>query len=116
MMTLKEFYSKIDGDYDGAMKRLRSEKLVSKFVLKFLEDTNMNDLRSALAEGNQDIAFRAAHTLKGLCLNIGFVKLGDSTSSLTDALRAEITTEARTLMEQVEADYRETLRFIRELC
>jgi len=114
-MTLKDFYSRINGDYDGAMKRLRSEKLVLRFVLKFLEDTNMGDLRSALAASDQDGAFCAAHTLKGLCLNIGFTQLGESASRLTEALRTEITAEAPVLMEQVELDYRNTLQAIKEI-
>ena len=37
-MTLKECYAALNGDYEEAMGRLRSERLVQKFVLKFLDD------------------------------------------------------------------------------
>ena len=35
-MTLKECYEALEGDYEGVVARLRSEKMVQKFVLKFL--------------------------------------------------------------------------------
>ena len=37
-MTLKECYAAMGGDYDEVIGRLRSERLVQKFVLKFLDD------------------------------------------------------------------------------
>lgn len=114
-MTLEECYAAMGGDYDGAMNRLRSEKLLMKFVLKFLEDPNMETLRTALAAGDQDSAFRAAHTLKGLCLNLGFTKLGDSSSQLTEAVRSSIAADASALMQQLESDYTEAIQTIRSM-
>lgn len=114
-MTLKECYAAVNGDYDGAMKRLRSEKLVLKFVNKLLEDPNVPALRAALAAGDQDTAFRAAHTIKGVCLNLGFTKAGDSISRLTESLRTEITAEATILMAEFEADYAELARTMQAL-
>ena len=109
-MTLKDCYTVMGGDYNGVMKRLRSEKLVLKFVTSFLEVSNMADLRNALVVGDQTRAFEIAHTMKGVCLNLGFSKLGESSSKLTDALRTEISDEVPALMEQVEADYAEVVR------
>ena len=37
-MTLQECYAAMGGNYDDAIGRLRSERLVQKFVLKFLTD------------------------------------------------------------------------------
>ena len=36
-MTLQECYAALGGNYDDAISRLRSERLVTKFVVKFLE-------------------------------------------------------------------------------
>ena len=58
-MTLKECYAALGGDYDEAMGRLRSEKLVQKFVLKFLNDGSYRLLCDSLASGDRDEAFRA---------------------------------------------------------
>ena len=66
-MTLKECYEALEGDYEGVVARLRSEKMVQKFVLKFLNDKSYELLEASLKEENYEDAFRAAHTIKGVC-------------------------------------------------
>ena len=113
-MTLKECYDKISGDYDDVISRLRSERLVQKFVLKFLDDKSYDLLCSSMAEGKWDEAFRAAHTIKGVCQNLGFATLMESDSALTEALRAGNKEEALRLKEKVDVDYRMTVDGIRD--
>ena len=60
-------------------------------------------------------AFRAAHTIKGVCQNLGFTVLGDSSSRLTDALRNGWSEEAGPLVQQVKADYAKTADALRIL-
>ena len=71
-MTVKECYEKVGSDYDGVLKRLGSEALVKRFAVKFLNDPSFQDLTDGLAAKDGEKAFRAAHTLKGVCLNLGF--------------------------------------------
>ena len=62
-------------------------------------------------------AFRAAHTLKGVCANLSFNKLLDSSSRLTEELRPEtdeIPDTAKGMMAEVERDYEATVEAIRE--
>ena len=47
-MNLKECYEAMDSDYEDVMRRLGSETLVRKFVLKFLEDTSFQGLQEGL--------------------------------------------------------------------
>ena len=68
-MTFQEFYQTIGGDYNEVLARLSSERLVQKFVLKFPLDGSYDLLCSALETGNREEAFRAAHTIKGICQN-----------------------------------------------
>ena len=112
-MTLKECYAALGGDYDEAMSRLRSEKLVQKFVLKFLNDGSYRLLCDSLASGDRDEAFRASHTIKGVCQNLSFTMLGRSSSALSEALRGGYTPEADALAEQVKAEYQQTAQAIR---
>ncbi len=86
-MTLKECYAALGGDYEEAMGRLRSERLVQKFVLKFLSDGSYQLLQDSLAAGDREEAFRAAHTIKGVCANLAFNTLLESSEALTEALR-----------------------------
>lgn len=112
-MTLKECYSAMGGDYDEVIGRLRSEKLVEKFVLKFLNDKSYELLCTSMETKNYEEAFRAAHTIKGVCQNLSFTVLGKSSSALSEALRGGYTPEADGLAEQVKAEYRQTVEAIR---
>ncbi|MCI8801775.1 MAG: Hpt domain-containing protein [Oscillibacter sp.] len=110
-MTLQECYAAMGGDYNDAIGRLRSERLVQKFVLKFAEDGSYSLLQSSLADSNYDEAFRAAHTIKGVCQNLSLTRLADSSSALCESLRGG-TPPASGLAEQVSADYQETVSAI----
>ena len=63
-MTLKECYEKMEANYDEVIGRLRSERLVQKFALKFLDDPSYQLLITSMEEKNYEEAFRAAHTIK----------------------------------------------------
>ena len=113
-MTLKECYAALNGDYDEAMGRLRSERLVQKFVLKFLNDGSYDLLCRSMEAGDMAEAFRGAHTIKGVCSNLAFNALLDSSSRLTEALRDGAGgPETERLFQQVKADYTQTVQAIR---
>ena len=114
-MTLQECYAAMGADYNGVLGRLRSERLVQKFVLKFLADGSYDLLCRSMQEGNHDEAFRAAHTIKGMCQNLSFTTLGHSSGELTEALRNDGTiASAAALFAQVQADYERTSSAIRD--
>ena len=115
-MTLQECYAAMGGNYEDAIGRLRSEKLVQKFVLKFLNDDSFQLLNDSVAAGNYEEAFRAAHTIKGVCQNLSFERLQNSSSQLTDALRGgNWNDQTAALLEAVRADYQLTADAIRAL-
>ena len=112
-MTLKECYAALDGDYQGVMSRLPSEKFVQKFVLKFVNDGSYELLLRSMEAGDYAEAFRAAHTIKGVCQNLDFTLLYRSSAALSEALRNGCSPEAPALAEQVKEDYRQTVDAIR---
>lgn len=112
-MTLQECYAAIGGDYEEVLGRLRSERLIQKFVLKFLNDPSYSLLVETMAAQQYDEAFRAAHTIKGVCQNLAFTTLYQSSSALSEALRNSFTPEAPALARQVGADYQMTADAIR---
>lgn len=105
-MTVKEFYAEY-GAYDEIIKRLMKDTLVLKFVKKFPGDPSFSELTSALDDGNEKNAFRAAHSLKGVCKNLAFSSLADSASEITELLRGENCDihAAKALYPKVKADY-----------
>lgn len=112
-MTLQECYTAMGSDYADALGRLRSERLVQKFVLKFLDDGSYNLLMQSMEAQNYGEAFRAAHTIKGVCQNLSLSRLLASSSALSEALRNGYTPEADPLLSQVQEDYRQTTDAIR---
>ena len=109
MSKLEEAYRQIGGDWEGVTKRLMGEELVGRFAKKFLEDESFTKLKDALQAGNVDEAFMAAHTLKGVCQNLGFDKLFAPTNELTEILRAGSLEGTQELFAQVEEQYNMTI-------
>ena len=115
-MNIEECYQEMGGDYADVCSRLPSPRLIQRFVLKFPEDTSFEMLCAAMEKGDREEAFRAAHTLKGVCANLSFARLLASASELTEALRPDadaIPAAAPALLEKVRADYRRTIDAIR---
>lgn len=112
-MNLKECYETLGGDYENVMSRLCSEALVQKFILKFLDDRTFEDLCTAMERQQGEEAFRGAHTMKGICQNLGFTRLYESSNRLTEALRNfGISEESKEPMDQVRSDYEKTTEAI----
>ena len=114
-MAFEEFYAAVGGDYKNTLNRMMSDALLRKFILKFPGDPSYANLEQALASGNREEAFRAAHTIKGLCLNLGFGTLYTSSEALTEALRHEMPDNAGELFAAVKADYALTMDAIGKL-
>ena len=115
-MNLKECYETLGGDYDSVFGRLRSDRMITKFCLKFLDDKSCETLMDAVARKDGEEAFRAAHTIKGICQNLSFDRLYASSHELAECLRGGAWDEAAVAMtEQVKADYQVTADAIRQL-
>ncbi len=114
-MTVEECYTALEGDYANVMNRLGSEDLIKRFAGRFLDQTCFQELCDALDAGDTKAAFSAAHTLKGVCLNLDFTKLATSASEITELLRGENLQEAKTLLARVTKDYNQTVDAIKQL-
>ncbi len=112
-MTLKECYDAMGANYEEVLGRLRSEKLIQKFALKFLDDPSYDLLVTSMEAEDYAEAFRGAHTIKWVCSNLGFTKLLASSSALTEALRNGYTPEAAGLLEKTKEDYAATIEALR---
>lgn len=115
-MSLKECYDKMGADYEDVLSRLRSEVLVRKFALKFLDDDSYANLKAAMESGNAPEAFRGAHTLKGVAQG----PLYKAAAEVTESLRPSETNsgdmeKAAKLMPAVDEEYARTIAAIKEL-
>lgn len=115
-MTIQECYDEIGGDYAEVLHRLMTPNLVKKFIAKFLDDGSYQHLCDFTAARDRGEAFRAAHTLKGVCQNLGLGDLSRSSGKITELLRAEteeFPEEAVLMLEDVKRDYEKTTLAIR---
>ena len=86
-MTVQELYTSIGGSYDSAKKILQMDKLIGKFILKFLNDKSCDRLLTAGAARDAEGIFEGAHALKGVCANLGLDSLSAAASELAEAYR-----------------------------
>ena len=102
-MTVQECYEMIGADWQDVLQRFGgSQAIVKKFAIKFLDDPSFSDMKKAVAEKNVE---DAAHTLKGVCLNLGFSDLYHTSYDITEIFRAGTFEGAEELMEAMDDQY-----------
>lgn len=114
-MTVKECYDIFGGGYEEVIARFSSEERIKKYLVKFLDDPSFGILCTSLKEKDREEAFRAVHTLKGLCMNLGLQRLYESSRTLTEILRTGEQRDVKQELQQIEEDYMMTISAIQML-
>ncbi|MCI8293120.1 MAG: Hpt domain-containing protein [Hespellia sp.] len=116
-MTVKECYEAMGADYEDVMGRLRTDERVQKFLLKVLNDKSYDLLCTSIESGDMNEAFRAAHTLKGVCQNLSLTPLYHSASELSERLRGgqAYGEDMEPMLDQVKRDYAQMTECIQGL-
>ena len=118
-MTLKELYAAIDGNYDQAISVLRVEKLIDKHIRKFPQ----GGVTEALLEAGKDMdptrLFETSHAMKGVCANLGLMKLSAAASEISEEFRPgnpRRMTDGQVAdkLREIEELYRKTAEGIRQ--
>ncbi len=86
-MNIRECYRMLDADYDEVRARLIKEDRIEKYLNIFLTGEYLEIIVRCIDEKNWREAFRAAHSLKGVSLTLGFQNLHAVCDSLCDRLR-----------------------------
>ena len=113
-MTLRECYEKMDSDYEDVINRLTKEERISKYIIKFLEDTTFQSLCEANEAEDHEEVFRTIHTLKGVSQNLGLKKLYEASHEMTEAVRGGKKLKNPLLLEAVRTAYTETIEVIKQ--
>ena len=111
-MNLKECYIKFGGDFDEVLGRLRREQIVQKFVYKFLDDKSFHLFEMSMENKDYEEALRAVHTLKGICQNLAFTRLFESSNLVTKALKENDWNTAIDMIPKLSKDYYEIIDVI----
>lgn len=101
---------------DDLMERLMGNmNLITRFFKRFPDDKSYELLADSISKGNTDEAFRAAHTLKGVCANLSMTKLFDVISKQVEYLRAGDIENGTRLMPEVTKEYESMIETIRNI-
>lgn len=100
-MNLSECLAVLGSDYNEILERMITEERVKKYLAMFSKDTSFEELCMSMAEGDYETAFRAAHTLKGVCANLGIENLRAKASEITEALRGNVNNGADAILPEV---------------
>ena len=116
-MTLQELYQRIGGDYDQAMRVLRMEKLVDKHIRKIAKNGVVEQLLEAGKNMDSVQLFESAHALKGICSNLGLMKMAEIASEISEEYRPESSRrftdeEVRQKLEEIGKLFQQTVEGI----
>lgn len=110
-MTIQELYDLIGGNYAQAQRVMRMDKLIDRYIRKFV-GSNLGEALQAAGETLEPSAmFESAHAMKGVCANLGLDELSNLASVLADEFRPG--RERQLTDEQVWAKLAETDRLYR---
>ena len=115
-MNLKECYSAFKGDYEDVMARLPREASVIKFLRKFTENTDFDEMLKAYADKDYEKVFATSHNLKGMAANLSISEFCKSVTEVCEAARGgEPKSDIAPLIEKSKADYGMTIDAISRL-
>ncbi len=86
-MELREFYESMGVDYQRVLDRLRKEERIEKYLRLMVKDDNYMKLGQAVEDHDYEEAFKAAHALKGISLNLDLQPLARALEELVEYLR-----------------------------
>lgn len=116
MDNLEQFFASAGSDAGNIIGRLGgNSSLVKMFLSKFPSDGSFSELKKALNDGDVSVAFRAAHTLKGVCANLGLQNLYEKASSVTEMLRGGSLDDAKKAFPSLEEEYKKVLESLKKI-
>jgi HPt (histidine-containing phosphotransfer) domain-containing protein len=115
-MTVKECYDQFGGDYDGVSRRLMSDDRILKFLIKFKDMPDFQQMMDALSQEDYELAFRMSHNLKGVGLNLGLTGLQKESHDLCESLRGgKPTVDISGMVSAVEEEYNKVISAIEKI-
>ena len=97
-MTIQELYAKIGGDYEQAVKVMRMDKLIDRYVRKFPASGTCEKLAEAGQSMDPAQLFESAHALKGVCANLGLTAIASAAGAITEEFRPGAVRKIRSLL------------------
>lgn len=118
-MTIQQLYEKIGGNYEQAVRVMKKDKLIDKYVRKLKDSDAGEQLAQAGEAMDAGKLFESAHALKGVCANLGLDALANAADEITEEFRSgnsrKLTdAEVREKVEALLTRFRNTVQSIAE--
>jgi HPt (histidine-containing phosphotransfer) domain-containing protein len=115
-MTVQECYEAISGDYEGVKGRLLTDERIQKYLVKFSNATDYQQMVDAINQEDYELAFRMSHNLKGVSLNLGITQLQKTSEVLCEEFRnGKPQNDITGLLNAVTDEYNRTIDAIKSL-
>ena len=108
-MNIQEFYDSVSSRMMG------NQKLVEKFVRKFLEDPTYKQIKESVEKMDYDEILRATHTMKGIASNLEFTQLQQKSAKAVDMIRAGEKETVLPVIDEIEKEYQKVVDAIQKL-
>ena len=116
VMNIQEFYDSIDESYENVSSRMMgNQKLVEKFVRKFLDDPTYDQIKEAVDKMDYDEILRTTHTMKGIASNLEFTHLQQKSAKAVDMISAGQREEVLPVIGEIEKEYQKVVDAIQKL-
>ena len=86
-ITLRDFYDMVGGNYEDVVGRLIKEDRIVKYLNKFKDSSDYDQMIEAIENKAWETVFRISHNLKGMCQNLGLDSLARVSSDLCEQVR-----------------------------
>ncbi len=114
MLTLEKLTA-YGADVQTGLKRCVSkESLYLRLIQKVPGNEDFVRLKEAVAAGDYEAGFQAAHGLKGVTMNLSLDSLSDPIIRITELLRAHAEADYQTLLDEIEQKRSELADICRE--
>lgn len=86
-MEVRALYEEIGVDFNDVLTLLRKEDRIKLYLVQTMDDPAFTALDDAMAHADYEAAFRAAHTIKGMGMNLMLKPMTDAAVELVECLR-----------------------------
>ena len=98
--TLRAWGANVD---EGLQRCLGNETFYLNLVQRAMQDQSFGKLSEAVAAGDLDKAFDAAHALKGVTANLALTPICEPVQEITELLRSRTPADYAPMVREIEA-------------
>ena len=102
---------------DGMRRFMNNEKMFEKYLKKFLDNTQYDQLVAEISKSDIDVneAFEKAHAMKGVCANLSMTAVLQALDPIVETLRGGSAEGVADRMPALEEQYKKTMAAIESL-